>query len=265
MEPDARPAAELVLYVHRWGEAGPRLVCVHGLTRSGADFGALGRALATERRVMAPDVHGRGRSAPLPEPRDYHVDRYAQDLIEMLGDEPVDWLGTSMGGLIGIRVALTRPGLIRRLILNDVGPQLETAGLGRILTYLGKPFRFATREEALAHHRTTYAPFGPLSDEQWEELGMAVLAFKDGGWQYAYDLRIVEGLRPGPDWSDWERLSVPCMVLRGENSDILSRETARKMSGKARIEEIPLCGHAPPLMSAHEHSLVRHFLGTAAH
>lgn len=265
-----------------WGDpANPRvLVCVHGLTRCGRDFDTLAQAFADRYRVICPDVVGRGMSDWLRDPRHYAIPQYAQDMTTLLARldvETVDWLGTSMGGMIGMALAAQpHPSLgpIRRLILNDVGPVLAAGALKRIGEYLATPPTFASLDEAEHHIRTVAAPFGQLSDAQWRHLTENVVkSDTDGRLILRYDPGIaapfaaVAAAGEGRDielWPLYDAIRCPTLVIRGEHSDLLSRETVAAMTGrgpKAASAEIPGVGHAPMFMHDAQIAVVRDFLG----
>lgn len=263
-----------VAYVE-WGD--PRLrsavVCVHGLTRNGRDFDALASALAAEgRRVVCPDIVGRGKSGRLRNPAHYGYPQYCADMAALLARldvDHVDWVGTSMGGLIGMLLA-SRPGCpIRRLVMNDVGPFLPKAALARITAYVGLDPSFPDAEAAEQAFRHTYAGFGDLTDAQWRHLvEHGTTRQPDGSLRFAYDPAIALAFTGGPLgdvdlWPVWDRVSCPTLILRGANSDLLSAETAAEMTRrgpKTRIDEIPNCGHAPALMDEGQIGAVRAFL-----
>lgn len=272
-----------MVYVE-WGDpANPRvLVCVHGLTRCGRDFDFLGQALADEYRVVCPDVVGRGMSDWLRDPAHYAIPQYAQDMVALLARldvDQVDWLGTSMGGMIGMALAAQPAanggsGPIRRLILNDIGPVIAAAALARIGEYLATPPDFASPAEAESYIRTIAAPFGKLSDEQWRHLTEHVIKAGPGGrYQLRYDPGIAVPYRAmvsGPDgikdielWSLYDTIHCPTLAIRGENSDLLSRATLTEMAARgprARTVEVPGVGHAPMFMDEAQVALVRQFL-----
>jgi pimeloyl-ACP methyl ester carboxylesterase len=259
-----------------WGDPANRkvLVCVHGLTRCGRDFDFLAQALADEYRVVCPDVVGRGRSAWLTDKRHYAIPQYCTDMATLLGrldTETVHWLGTSMGGLIGMALAAQPNTPIVRLVLNDVGPVITAASIVRIGEYVGKAPHFDSVDQAEAFLRFVSAPFGALSDAQWRHLTVhALRATGDGGYALAYDPGIAEPFRQamgeGKDvelWPVYEAVRCPTLLLRGAQSDLLTAETARKMGErgpKARVVEIPAVGHAPMLMSETQIGIVRDFL-----
>ena len=258
-----------------WGDPRNRdvLVCVHGLTRSSRDFDELARALCAQLRVVCPDVAGRGDSDRLPDPALYALPQYVADMVTLIARLDVDavnWLGTSMGGLIGMALAAQAHAPVAKLVLNDAGPVIAHASLQRIAGYLGVRMHFATLEEAEAHVRDIAAPFGRHSDAQWRFLTETWLRRNDdGSWRVHYDPRIAEAYRatlPEKDlelWPLYDAVRCPTLVLRGETSDLLSRQTVSEMSRrgpKAQVVEIPGVGHAPTLMHADQIALVRDFL-----
>ena len=187
------------LHVTLWGEAGTQesVICAHGLTRQGRDFDALaGRLAADGLRVACPDVVGRGRSGWLRDAAGYGYPQYMADtvpLLAALAAEQVDWIGTSMGGLLGMMLAAQPDTPIRRLVINDVGPFIPKAALERIGGYLGQDWRFPDLAAAEAHLRQVHAPFGPLSDAQWRHLTEhSVAAAPDGQYRFAYDPGIAQ-------------------------------------------------------------------------
>ena len=259
-----------------WGDpANPRvLVCVHGLTRCGRDFDYLAAALAERYRVVCPDVVGRGKSDWLRDARHYTLAQYAQDmtaLIARLDVEAVDWLGTSMGGIIGMALAAQPGAPLRRLILNDVGPLLAAPALQRIGAYLATPPDFASLQEAEDYIRTIAAPFGRLSDAQWRHLTEHVVkAGADGRYRLRYDPGIAvpyaEAAQAGQDidlWPLYDAIRCPTLVIRGAASDLLSRETVaamQKRGPRAESVEIPDVGHAPMFLDEAQVAIVRDWL-----
>ena len=263
-----------------WGDPRNRdvLVCVHGLTRSAHDFDALARSLCDHYRVVCPDVAGRGDSDQLANPMLYVVPQYAADMVTLIARldvESVDWLGTSMGGLIGMALAAPAGSPVRKLVLNDAGPVVSHSSLERIGTYVGLTPVFPTFEAAEKYVRAISAPFGPHSDAQWRFLAENwVRKGDDGAWRPHYDPRIAEPFRanmPAGDlemWSAYDEIRCPTLVLRGALSDLLAKNTVNEMSRrgpKARVVEIQGVGHAPSLLHADQIKLVREFLleGTA--
>jgi len=269
-----------------WGARdNPRVVvCVHGLTRQGRDFDTLARALASDWRVVCPDVVGRGRSDWLVEPMAYQVPTYVADMVTLLarlGAEQVDWVGTSMGGLIGLGLASLhdRAGrsAVRRLVLNDVGPALGAEAIQRIGAYVGQPRRFASEEEAAEYLWSISNGFGPHSREQWLALTRPQLRAVDdaqgAGFEPHYDPNIGLPFRAvTPElaaageavlWQRYDALRCQTLLIRGADSDLLSHETAQAMTRrgpKARLVELPGVGHAPTLVQAEQVALVREFL-----
>jgi pimeloyl-ACP methyl ester carboxylesterase len=265
-----------------WGDPkNPRvLICVHGLTRCGRDFDFLAQALAADYRVVCPDVVGRGMSDWLREPMYYAIPQYAADMVALIARldvESVDWLGTSMGGMIGMALAAQPPAdiaLIARLILNDVGPVIAAGALARIGEYLASPPDFASIEEAENYIRIIAAPFGNLTDEQWRQLtdrvvkttplGRVALRYDPGIAQSFIAAAAAQG--EGKDvelWPLYDAIRCPTLVIRGENSDLLSRETVGAMQERgprARAVEMPGVGHAPMFMADGQVAVVRDFL-----
>jgi pimeloyl-ACP methyl ester carboxylesterase len=258
-----------------WGDPRNRdvLVCVHGLARSARDFDELARSLCGHFRVACPDLAGRGDSDRLADPSLYAVPQYVSDMVTLiarLDAESVNWLGTSLGGLIGMALA-AQPGTpVKRLVLNDAGPVIAKVALERISTYLGKAVVFATIEEAEKYVRLVSAPFGPHSDAQWRFLTETwVRKDAEGKWRPHYDPRIAEEYRrtlPEKDidlWYLYDAIRCPTLVMRGAQSDLLSRETTDAMGRrgpKAKVVEIAGVGHAPTLLHADQIGIVRQFL-----
>jgi pimeloyl-ACP methyl ester carboxylesterase len=263
-----------------WGldSAARTVICVHGLTRNARDFDDLARALAAEGwRVVSVDVPGRGRSGWLRRAEDYAYPFYASALaalIGRIGAERVDWVGTSMGGLIGMMLAAQPDSPIRRLVLNDVGAFIPKAPLERIAQYVGRDPGFDSVEAVEALLRKVNAPFGPLSDAQWRHLAMhSAVKAEDGRWRLGYDPAIGKAFANAPIadvalWPVWEPIACPTLILRGTESDLLLRETAEEMTrrgtaaqaGRVELREVPGVGHAPALMALDQIAMVRDFL-----
>lgn len=251
-------------------DAAQTVVCVHGLTRNSRDFDQLAEALSADARVICPDMVGRGRSDRLADPERYVLPTYAghmTQLIDRLGLDQVDWVGTSMGGLIGMAVAAA--GRVRRLVLNDVGPFLPKAALARIGQYLGQDHRFADLAALEAHLRVIHAGFGPLTDAQWRHLAEhSALVREDGTVALSYDPRLALAFKREPVedvdlWPVWDRVRCPVLLLRGAGSDLLSAETAALMARRgpgATVVEIEGVGHAPALMAENQIQIVRNWL-----
>jgi pimeloyl-ACP methyl ester carboxylesterase len=258
-----------------WGDpANPRvLVCVHGLTRCARDFDALARALADRYRVVCPDMPGRGESGWLRNPLEYATPTYVNDVVTLvarLGVDAVDWVGTSMGGLIGMAFAALEGNPIRRLVLNEAGPLVAAAALERIGTYVGKAPDFPSIDAAEQYVRAVSAPFGPHTDAQWRFLTEHVVRRRpDGTYRVHYDPAIAvpfNAAAPHQDvdlWATWDAIRCPALVIRGELSDLLARQTVERMKTtgpRAQAVEIAGVGHAPTLMQPDQIAIVRDFL-----
>ncbi|HEY0825343.1 MAG TPA: alpha/beta hydrolase [Ramlibacter sp.] len=274
-----------------WGrEDAPHLVvCVHGLSRQGRDFDTLARALVERSggrlRVACPDVVGRGRSDFLADPMGYGIPTYVGDMLQMLNQlhaaAPVrafDWVGTSMGGLIGMAVAgtpnLPLPAPVRRLVLNDVGPVIQWSALQRIGTYLGKTGRFDSVPQAADAMWQVSQGFGPHTREQWLELSRAMVkALPDGGYTLHYDPQIAVPFRALDEkaaaagqaalWQLYDGIRARTLLLRGADSDLLSHATAQEMTRRGpqpRLVEFPGVGHAPTLITHDQVEAVTSFL-----
>lgn len=257
-----------------WGAADNQrvLICVHGLTRNCRDFDALAEAMSTEYRVICPDVAGRGQSSHLRDPNGYGMPQYVADMVTLIARldvEKVDWLGTSMGGLIGMALAAQEGSPIGRLLLNDVGPLITVDSLKRIADYVGIDPTWGSVEEALAYVRLISAPFGDLSDAQWRHLTESSIAQRaDGRWGFRYDPQIATPFKAAfvdQDinlWPLYGLIKCPTLVVRGEKSDLLTRETWQKMGEfgpKAALVEMPNVGHAPMFLSADQIAVAREF------
>lgn len=266
-----------------WGEPdNPRaLLCLHGLTRSGRDFDRVAQALSGTYRVVCPDVVGRGLSSWLANPNFYSVPQYVADMVTLiarLNVETVDWFGTSMGGLIGMALAGLPGTPIRKLLLNDVGPHLEPGAVQRIGDYLGKPVQFETLQQGIDYAALLAQSFGPLSADEWREINTPLLHEKDGAWRFRYDPRIAqpftaiteEAVKLGEAalWHSLASFQGPVLVVRGEQSDLLSRETVAKMveAGNAVSSvEVPGVGHAPAFVAAGQIDIAtQFFIGLSA-
>ena len=262
-----------------WGSAGASrtVVCVHGLTRNSRDFDFLAQRLVERgARVVAPDLPGRGRSEFLEHAEDYGTPMYLAALAALVArlDVPeVDWVGTSLGGHIGMELA-ARPGSpIRRLVLNDFGARVPVVALHRIAAYLRRAHAFATLAEVEAYLRDVYAPFGKLTDAQWRHMAVHGVVQDKGGLTLHYDPAIVAQFsRPMlldvVLWRVWEQVACPVLIVRGEDSDLLLPSTVAEMKrrgiaaarGLVESVEIAGCGHAPALMSDDQIRIVADFL-----
>ncbi len=290
-----------------WGKqaASQVVVCVHGLSRNSRDFDFLAQELARDCRVICPDVVGRGDSEWLQDKGEYSFSTYLADAAALIaritapttpasfgtfrprrraaaGPAQIDWVGTSMGGLIGMLLAAKRASPIRRLVLNDVGPFISWGSLYRLKGYIAGGGAFKSLAEVEAHLREACAPFGPLTDEQWRHLAQHSAAAdvgEPGLYRLRYDPAIGHTMRvssPDPEfplgpnflsgidlWSTWAETRCPTLVLRGADSDVLSRDTLRQMQARrpgVEVLELPGIGHAPALMSDNQIAAVRQFL-----
>jgi pimeloyl-ACP methyl ester carboxylesterase len=262
-----------------WGDPAQRevVVCVHGLTRQGRDFDRLAQDLAPHRRVVCPDVVGRGRSDWLADPSGYAIPSYVADMVTLLARldaTTVDWVGTSMGGLIGLGVAALKGSPLRRLVLNDVGPRIEPATLQRIGSYVGQGGRWPSLAAAAEAIWALSTGFGPHSPDDWLALTEPLLRQDaDGSWVLRYDPAIGVPLRAVTPqlvaageallWQAYDSVRCPTLLLRGEVSDLLSAETAEAMTArgpKARLHTVPGVGHAPTLVDPAQRAAVRDFL-----
>jgi len=261
-----------------WGDAANArvLVCVHGLSRQGRDFDTLARALCDTYRVVCPDVVGRGESDRLADPMGYQIPAYVADMVTLLARldaDTVHWVGTSMGGLIGMGLASLAGTPIGRLVLNDVGPTIEPAALVRIGAYLGAPLEWQSEEQAADYLLGISRGFGPHTREQWLALTRPMLRRAGDVWKPHYDPAIAVPFRAiTPElaaagqaalWKGYDAITCPTLVLRGAESDLLTRETAQAMTARgprARLHEFAGVGHAPTLVAPDQVEVVREFL-----
>jgi pimeloyl-ACP methyl ester carboxylesterase len=264
-----------------WGDAAnPKvLVCVHGLSRQGRDFDVLARTLCDTYRVVCPDVVGRGQSDALADPMGYQIPAYVADMVTLLARldaRSVHWVGTSMGGLIGLGLASLSGSPIERLVLNDVGPTIEAGAIARIGTYLGVPMRWPSVEVAADYMLGISKGFGTHTREQWLALTRPMLKPAQdgqGGFIPHYDPQIALPFRAitpaiaaageAALWQGYDAIRCPTLLLRGADSDLLTRETAQAMTQrgpKARLHEFAGVGHAPTLVAPEQVAVVREFL-----
>lgn len=293
----ASPAGMHRMAYWEWGDPhnDKVLLCVHGLTRTGRDFDVLAARLAGEYRVVCPDIVGRGRSDWLIDPAHYVIPQYVADILTLLArlnPRRLDWVGTSMGGLIGLGLvaglassAALRPprgpfGLdashtlpLGRMVLNDIGPNLSDRGLNRIAEYVGKPETFDSFEQAVEYVKSVSEGFGPHDDEGWQALTRHVFNQQDGKWVKHYDLRIAAAIAKqdatvlkGAEavlWAGFESLREPVLVLRGETSDLLTEQGLREMQQRNVLAHgitFSGVGHAPTLRSNDQVEAVAAFL-----
>lgn len=279
------------------------LLCVHGLTRTGRDFDALAQALSPYYRVICPDIVGRGKSDWLVDPDNYIVPQYVADmftLIARLRPSSLDWMGTSMGGLIGLGVTSSLLNAqqmhvwdadhalgwqwavpFRRLVLNDVGPVINIDGLARIANYMSEELEFDSLSEVMTYAKRVWGTFGTHTEAQWEHLVRYVFKEQDGKWGLAYDLaiatpfkkqfvepqdeqtqRVIQGAQHNL-WQAFETIPDSCLIVRGQDSDLLSEKTAQDMlqrQPKAQLYQVPQTGHAPTLMQDEQIQVVKQFL-----
>lgn len=260
---------------YEWGDPdNPEvLFCVHGLTRTGRDFDLLAAALASRYRVICPDIVGRGLSDWLPVKAEYAIPRYVADcqtLLHKLRPQRLLWVGTSMGGLIGMTLAAQPGSPIEKLVLNDVGAVIAAQSLARIGDYVSVTPRFRTLTEAEQYLRRIHAPFGPLTDSEWHHLARhSVRQEADGHWVLRYDPGIAlpfSSAFPPHNldlWSLYEAIRCPTLLLRGAESDLLPAEVAQAMTQRgprAKLVEWPRVGHAPALMNREQIAVVQAFL-----
>lgn len=258
-----------------WGRRdNPRvLVCAHGLTRCARDFDYLARVLAADFRVVCPDVPGRGESEWLKNPMEYVLPVYVADMVTLIARldvESVDWLGTSMGGLIGMILASLPGSPVHRLVLNDAGPLVTAVSLDRIGEYVGKAPKLPSLAAAEMLVRAVSAPFGPHTDAEWRFLTEHVVKPEpDGSVSFRYDPAIAVAFnaeKPHKDielWPVFDAVRCPTLVLRGAESDLLTRDTAMAMTQrgpKAKLVEFAGVGHAPTLIHGDQIAAVRDFL-----
>ncbi len=261
------------------------IVCVHGLSRQGRDFDVLAQALCRQARVVAVDIVGRGQSDWLKDPAGYGVPSYAGDMLALIAHlQPgtLDWVGTSMGGLIGMAVCgtpdLPLPVKVRKLVLNDVGPALQWQALQRIGSYIGKTGQFATVQQAADALWQISASFGPHTPEQWLALSQHMVKPRDGGYTLHYDPAIglaFQGITPelaaqgdAALWQLYDHISADTLITRGAQSDLLSPATAQAMTQRgphARLVEFAGVGHAPTFVAPDQVDVVREFLQGPAH
>ena len=257
-----------------WGDPANSkvLICVHGLTRTSRDFDFLAAALEQEYRVICPDVVGRGQSDWLDDKSDYTYPLYVNDLAMLLARidaERVDWVGTSMGGLIGMFLASYAGTPIHKLLVNDVGPLIPAAGLKRVAKYVGQTIIWDTFEAMDSALRVYASVFGKLTDDQWRHMLIhSSRQLNDGRYTMGYDPGIAEIFRNAELkdidlWPVWDAIRCPTLILRGAYSDVLNHADAIAMTErgpKAKLIELPGMGHAPALMSDDQIGIVRDWL-----
>ncbi len=275
----------------QWGrpDAPHAVVCVHGLTRQGRDFDVLAEALLAAAggnlRVICPDIAGRGESDRLADARHYLIPTYVGDMVKLLAhlhrQSPLtvlDWVGTSMGGLIALGLCgspdLPLPVPVRRLVMNDIGPAIEWGALERLRTYVGRMGPYATEQEAVQALSAVSASFGPHTPQQWLALTRPMLrALPEGGFGLHYDPGIavpsasltedIARQAEGAMWQLWDRITAQTLLVRGAESDLLSAQTALAMTQRgprARLVEFSGVGHAPTFVPRDQVDTVVSFL-----
>lgn len=264
------------IHVTEWGAGlghdDEVVIAWHGLARTGRDMDWIARHLAPRYRVICPDTIGRGLSQWSPDPaREYCLafyERLAVELMDRLGVERCHWLGTSMGGAIGLHAAAgPLRHRIKKLVMNDIGPELAKPAEERIRSYAGSPPAFASVSELEAYFRKVYEPYGWLSDAMWRQLTeTSVRRLPDGRVTPHYDPAMVQQFIHHPDdyvqWAAWDTLTLPVLVLRGERSDLLLPEVAEAMrvrGPRAVVATIAGCGHAPALNTPEHFALIERF------
>jgi len=268
------PGGHQLAYTH-WGNSeNPQgVLCLHGLTRNRRDFDNLAQALADDYRVICLDLVGRGESDWLVSAQDYDYPIYLADTLALLKHlhlKRIDLIGTSLGGLIGMRLAAQPDSPIKRLVLNDIGAWVPKTGLVRIAHYLTQPPpSFATLEEVEKYVRTVHCNFGILTEAQWQHLARhSVRALVGGGYRLAYDPQIAwcfsqESIEEINGWSIWEQVDCPVLLLHGEYSDLLSTSTIERMQAIHPMMEVvtfPNVGHAPALQEEAQIQVIRKWL-----
>ncbi|MBA2656220.1 MAG: alpha/beta hydrolase [Tatlockia sp.] len=275
-----------------WGtpnEESSAIICVHGLTRNSHDFDNLAKFLSlNDAHVFCPDIVGRGDSSWFENPQNYNFEHYVTDmnnLISRTGARQIDWIGTSMGGIIGMIIASLPNSPIRRLILNDIGPQIPIHALWRLAKYATRNTEFKSIEEAKIYFKEVYADFGNLTEQQWQQFTLNSISEKSPGlFMSNYDPALhdskiklqslkdffhnphkaLEGIIFDIDlWPYWENIKCPVMVIRGKHSDFLLPEHLKKMKrthSTLEVYEIDDAGHAPALLEPNQHLKIAHWL-----
>ena len=251
--------------------------CIHGLTRNGRDFDYLGQSLSEHRHVICPDVVGRGASDHLQKGEIYDYDLYVEDalfVMDQLGLSQVDWVGTSMGGILGMRMAAEYPDRIRKLVINDIAAVITLEVMQLLCDYVGQHMEHPSREAAEQYVRTTYGAFGLNKDWQWEHLiNHSFHSRADGSYRLVYDDQILNGIKDAQgnmilaediDLLPFlDAIKQPILLLRGEHSEFLSKEMAQKMAARhpnTTLVEFKDCGHAPALMDDVQVEVVKNWL-----
>ena len=249
------------------------LLCVHGITRNAHDFDFLASKLCTKYRIVCPDVVGRGDSDHLDSADGYNYLQYNADmntLIARLGVTEVNWIGTSMGGIIGMVLASVPQSPIRRLIINDIGPEVSRDALVGISDYIGRQEDFGSQKEIETYLRSIYSEFAPMSNADWEHMARySSRRTKQGTWRLKIDNRVGDAFRDSISyfnvdmWDVWEQITCPVLVLRGKNSSFLTEEIAAKMltcGPEAQLVEFDETGHTPTLRNDEQVDIISDWL-----
>lgn len=271
---DSQAFHNMVYY--EWGDPNnPKvLLCIHGLFRNARDFDTLAETLSSHYRVICPDMIGRGLSDKVTNPKDYNILTYLSDiaiLLAHLGITQIDYLGTSMGGIIGMVMAAMHHSPIKKLVLNDIGPFVDAKALQEIVTYgtEGSKRSFETLGEVEVYLKKTYSSFAQLSPEQWNHLAeCGVWQNSNKQYELAYDPKIIENVRLAiqnniPQWALWSSIQCPILVLHAALSNVLSEDTVLKMQQlqpTLKTIKIPNIGHPVSLMKKEEIDWVEEWL-----
>jgi len=263
-----------------WGQADENakhetLVCVHGLTRNARDFDYFAGKMCDQYRVVCPDVVGRGDSDHLLDNESYNYLQYNADmnsLISRLGVTEVNWIGTSMGGIIGMVLAAVSQSPIRRLVINDIGPEVSRDALMSIAEYIGKSEEFASQQDVIEYLKKIYPEFAPMTDEDWAHMAKYSSKRTDHGtWRMKVDSRVGDAFRDSISyfnvdmWDTWDKITCPVLVLRGKNSSFLSEEVAAKMltcGPETTIVEFEDTGHTPTLRNDEQVQVIADWLAS---
>lgn len=258
-----------------WGQnkKGDPIICVHGLTRNARDFDKLALKLSDTYRLLCPDIVGRGESDRLHDPEQYGYAQYNSDmnaLIARLDVDALTWIGTSMGGIIGMILASLPKTPVKRLILNDIGPLIPRSALTTIGEYVGRAPTFTSKQDVEAYIKDVYSQFGPMTQTDWKHMvHHSSRKVSPNRWRLKYDRRIGKAYRkniPYSDydmWDTWDKITCPVLLIRGENSKLLTSETAHEMTKrgpKATLVTIENVGHTPTLNDAYQIGLIKDWL-----
>lgn len=267
-------AEGLEIHVTEWGLDNPQSILMwHGLARTGRDFDYIAQELAKDYRILCPDTPGRGLSQWANDPKNQYCfdfyEKVALKVCEIFGLFNFNYIGTSMGGALGIRLASgSLKNSINKLVINDIAPELAQPAVDRILAYAGNPATFDSMSELEDYLRAIYEPYGYLTDEQWRLMSeTSARRMDDGRITLHYDPKMVEQFINYPDdysqWDRYEEITCPTLVLRGQESDLLLPEWAEQMAllgPQAHVVEIPGCGHAPALNKTAQTHIIEEFL-----